>query len=181
MARELDAFAARRGPPETVVSDNGTELTSIAILRWAQERGEVALHRTGKPQQNGFVESFNGRLRDECLTWMRRCSRLRHARVVLAALRQDYNEVRPHSALGRPRTRLDQPAAVLACIKPAGFVGGLRPGSTRLRATASGRVAGTEKRRSTEPRNTVTIGATATADSTFEWREVGAQVRPNKA
>ena len=68
VARELDRIAALRGPPCMVVSDNGTELTSNAILKWQQDR-RVEWHyiAPGKPMQNGFVESFNGRLRDECL------------------------------------------------------------------------------------------------------------------
>ena len=68
VARELDRIAELRGYPGMVVSDNGTELTSHAILAWQQERG-VEWHyiAPGKPMQNGFVESFNGRLRDECL------------------------------------------------------------------------------------------------------------------
>ena len=68
VARELDAVMKTRGRPVTIVSDNGTELTSMAILRWQAETG-VAWHyiQPGKPQQNGFVESFNGRLRDELL------------------------------------------------------------------------------------------------------------------
>lgn len=68
VARELDAIVAARGLLLTVVSDNGTELTSTAILQWSQERG-VGWHyiAPGKPQQNAYVESFNGRLRDECL------------------------------------------------------------------------------------------------------------------
>jgi len=68
VARELDAVIARRGKPLLVVSDNGTELTSTALLRWQQERG-IDWHyiQPGKPIQNAFVESFNGRLRDECL------------------------------------------------------------------------------------------------------------------
>jgi putative transposase len=68
VARELDAIVARRGLPLTVVSDNGTELTGTAILRWSQDRG-VGWHyiAPGKPQQNAFAESFIGRLRDECL------------------------------------------------------------------------------------------------------------------
>ena len=100
VARELDALIARRGKPQTVVSDNGTELTSMAILTWSQDR-EVAWHyiAPGKPQQNAFVESFNGRLRDECLNETLFTS-LAHARAVLAAWQRDYNEVRPHSALG---------------------------------------------------------------------------------
>ena len=68
VGRELDRIMALRGRPAMIVSDNGTELTSHAMLRWQQERG-VAWHyiAPGKPQQNGFVESFNGRFRDECL------------------------------------------------------------------------------------------------------------------
>ncbi len=105
VARELDHLIALRGKPRTVVSDNGTELTSSAILRWSQER-RVEWHyiAPGKPQlffrQNGFVESFNGRLRDECLNETL-FSSLSHARSVLAAWKKDYNTVRPHSKLGR--------------------------------------------------------------------------------
>ena len=68
VARELDAVIAVRGRPLTCVSDNGTELTGTAILAWSQER-RVGWHyiAPGKPQQNAFVESFIGRLRDECL------------------------------------------------------------------------------------------------------------------
>ena len=68
VARELDALIARRGRPKSCVSDNGTELTSKAILNWTNTRG-VDWHyiAPGKPQQNAFVESFIGRLRDECL------------------------------------------------------------------------------------------------------------------
>ena len=78
----------------------GTELTSSAILRWSQER-RVEWHyiAPGKPMQNGFVESFNGRLRDECLNETLFTS-LAHARFVLDAWRHDYNHVRPHSKLG---------------------------------------------------------------------------------
>ncbi len=103
VARELDGIVAIRGLPLTVVSDNGTELTSTAILRWSQERG-VGWHyiAPGKPQQNAFVESFNGRLRDECLNETVFTS-LRQARAVLGAWREDYNHVRPHSALGAAR------------------------------------------------------------------------------
>ena len=68
VARELDAIVAARGKPLMIVSDNGTELTSHAILRWQQECG-VGWHyiAPGKPIENAFVESFNGRFRDECL------------------------------------------------------------------------------------------------------------------
>ena len=101
VARELDTVIAwRGGRPETVVSDNGTELTSMAILRWCQER-RVAWHSIapGKPTQNAFVESFNGRLRDELLNETLFTS-LDQARAVLAAWKHDYNTVRPHSAIG---------------------------------------------------------------------------------
>jgi len=66
--RELDAIIMQRGKPNMVVSDNGTELTSIAILKWSQDC-QIEWHYTqpGKPTQNAFVESFNGRLRDDCL------------------------------------------------------------------------------------------------------------------
>lgn len=68
VARELDRLIVWRGAPQMIVSDNGTELTSHAILRWQQDRG-VEWHyiEPGKPTQNAFVESFNGRFRDECL------------------------------------------------------------------------------------------------------------------
>jgi putative transposase len=83
-----------------VVSDNGTELTSTAILRWQQETG-VAWHyiAPGKPMQNGFVESFNGRLRDECLNETAFRS-LPHARELIREWRDDYNGRRPHTSLG---------------------------------------------------------------------------------
>jgi putative transposase len=100
VARELDKIVAIRGKPLAVVSDNGTELTSASILRWSQER-QVEWHyiAPGKPTQNAFVESFNGRLRDECLNETLFTS-MAQARAVLATWRQDYNTVRPHSKLG---------------------------------------------------------------------------------
>ena len=100
VARGLDAIVAIRGKPLAVVSDNGTELTSTSILRWSQER-QVEWHyiAPGKPTQNAFVESFNGRLRDECLNETLFTS-MPQARAVLAAWRQDYNTIRPHSKLG---------------------------------------------------------------------------------
>lgn len=99
VARELDVIIAVRGKPEMIVSDNGTELTSIAMLRWQQETG-VAWHyiQPGKPQQNGFVESFNGRLRDELLNETLFRS-LDHARKLLEGWRDDYNDCRPHTSL----------------------------------------------------------------------------------
>ncbi|MGQ5702863.1 IS3 family transposase [Sandaracinobacteroides sp. A072] len=101
VARELDlAILERLAKPAMVVSDNGTELTSMAILRWSRDR-DVEWHyiAPGKPQQNGFIESFNARLRDECLNETLFTS-LSHARQVLADWRHDYNHFRPHSSLG---------------------------------------------------------------------------------
>ncbi|GAB5431373.1 MAG: hypothetical protein EpisKO_07430 [Epibacterium sp.] len=99
VARELDNIARLRGYPFMVVSDNGTELTSNAILKW-QEGRKVEWHyiAPGKPMQNGFVESFNGRLRDECLN-EHVFANLRHARDLIAARRENYNHHRPHSSL----------------------------------------------------------------------------------
>ena len=100
VARELDRLLVERGKPKTIVSDNGTELTSNAILRWADDH-KVAWHyiAPGKPVQNAFAESFIGRLRDELLNETLFRS-LAHARVVLEAWQTDYNTNRPHSRLG---------------------------------------------------------------------------------
>jgi putative transposase len=100
VVRELDALIAIRGRPAMCISDNGTELTSMAILRWSQER-QVEWHyiAPGKPQQNAFAESFIGRLRDELLNETLFGS-LNHAREALAIWKNDYNTVRPHSGVG---------------------------------------------------------------------------------
>jgi len=99
VARELDRIAEFRGRPCMVVSDNGTELTSHAILAW-QEEHHVEWHyiAPGKPMQNGYVESFNGRFRDECLnaSWF---LSLAQARTTIEIWRCDYNGERPHSSL----------------------------------------------------------------------------------
>ena len=98
VAHELDAIVALRGKPLAVVGDNGTELTSPSILRWSQDR-QVEWHAPGKPTQNAFVESFNGRQRDECLNDTLFTS-MPQARAVLATWRHDYKTIRPHSKLG---------------------------------------------------------------------------------
>ena len=100
VARVLDGIVAERGKPQMIVSDNGTELTCNAMLKWAEENG-VEWHyiAPGKPQQNGFAESFNGRLRDECLN-EHVFSSLAQAGRVIEAWRTDYNTMRPHSSLG---------------------------------------------------------------------------------
>jgi putative transposase len=100
VARELDAIMAWRGKPATIVSDNGTELTSNAILEWADQH-KVGWHYIAprKTQQNGFSESFNCKLRDELLNETL-FSSLSDARTQLEDWRRDFNEVRPHSSLG---------------------------------------------------------------------------------
>ena len=100
VARELSRLIAQRGAPKMIVSDNGTELTSHAILKWVREVGiEWHYIAPGKPTQNAFVESFNGRLRDECLN-EHLFDSLGDARRFIEAWRIDYNTVRPHTALG---------------------------------------------------------------------------------
>jgi putative transposase len=100
VTRELDLIIADRGTPQTIVSDNGTELTSMAVLKWVQETGiEWHYIAPGKPQQNAFIESFNGKLRDECLNETL-FSTLAEARQTLEIWKEDYNTERPHSALG---------------------------------------------------------------------------------
>ena len=100
VARELDRIIAWRGRPEAVLSDNGTELTSNAILAWADERHIAWRYiQPGKPVQNAFAESFNARLRDELLNETLFRS-LGEARRLIEAWRQDYNHHRPHSKLG---------------------------------------------------------------------------------
>lgn len=100
VARELHQIMAQRGSPKMIVSDNGTEFTSNAILNWADE-AKVDWHyiAPGKPMQNGFIESFNGKLRDEKLNDTL-FTTLHQARVELASWRNDYNNHRPHSGLG---------------------------------------------------------------------------------
>jgi putative transposase len=99
VVRELEAIVAARGRPAMCVSDNGTELTGMAVLRWCQEiRIEWHYIAPGKPTQNAFIESFNGRLRDELLNETLFTS-LAQVRAVLSAWKDDYNNVRPHSAL----------------------------------------------------------------------------------
>ena len=99
VGRELDRIAMKRGYPRQVVSDNGTELTSHAMLRWQQDRG-VDWHyiAPGKPQQNGFAESFIGRFRDECLN-EHLFRGLPAARRIIEAWKEDYNTERPHTSL----------------------------------------------------------------------------------
>lgn len=100
VARELTSLIHRRGKPGMIVSDHGTEFTSNAMLAWSQER-QITWHyiAPGKPMQNGFCESFNGRMRDELLNESLFFG-LDHARTRIASWIADYNEQRPHSGIG---------------------------------------------------------------------------------
>ena len=101
LARVLDRVIGERGTqPQEIIMDNGPEMTSRALDQWAYERGiRLRFIAPGKPVQNCFIESFNGRLRDECLNqhwfWS-----LGDARQIVEEWRLDYNRARPHSALG---------------------------------------------------------------------------------
>ena len=100
VARELTAPIKRRGTPGMIVSDNGTEFTSNALLAWAQDN-RIVWHfiAPGKPMQNGYCESFNGRMRDELLNESLFLG-FDHARETIARWVADYNQHKPHSALG---------------------------------------------------------------------------------
>jgi putative transposase len=115
VARELATLITRRGRPGMIVSDHGTELTSNAIFAWAKDHG-VDWHyiAPGKPMQNGYIESFNGRMRDELLNETLFFS-LDQARQVIADWVADYNNGRPHSSLA-----YQTPAAFAAQLTATG-------------------------------------------------------------
>jgi len=115
VARELTTLIERRGKPGMIVSDHGTELTSNAILAWCAEH-RVDLHyiAPGKPMQNGFCESFNGRMRDELLNESLFFG-LDHARRLIGTWTDDYNTARPHSSLS-----YQTPAAYAATLTATG-------------------------------------------------------------
>ena len=96
----LDRWIAEHGKPAAILLDNGTEFTANVFDAWAYDR-KIALHfiTPGRPTENGFIESFNGKLRDECLntSWF---ETLEEARAGVESWRTDYNETRPHSSLG---------------------------------------------------------------------------------
>ena len=101
VTRLLDQAAIFRGYPKVVRTDNGPEFTSRAFMGWAQSHGiRHILIEPGRPMQNGYIESFNGKFRDECLNehWFQT---LHQARIAIADWRRDYNQVRPHSSIGR--------------------------------------------------------------------------------
>lgn len=100
LTRILDAICSQRGTPTIIRTDNGPEFVGKAMLNWAHRRGvSLRLIEPGKPNQNAYVESFNGRLRDECLNehWF---MSITHARTVIEAWRQEYNDERPKKSLG---------------------------------------------------------------------------------
>src|SRR5690606_19311675 len=99
IARELNRLIAKRSKPDLVICDNGPEFTSKALDQWAHA-ASLPLHftRPGKPTDNAFIESFNGKFRDECLS-MNWFVDLSDARALITGWQKDYNEVRPHSAL----------------------------------------------------------------------------------
>ena len=100
VSRYLNKAILFRGRPKEILTDNGPEFTSNALNAWAYERHiEHVFIDPGKPMQNGFIESFNGRLRDECLNlnWF---NSLQDAREIISQWKDEYNMVRPHSSLG---------------------------------------------------------------------------------
>jgi putative transposase len=100
VTRVLDRLAVERGLPRVLRTDNALEFCGRAMLTWAQERGvTLRLIEPGKPNQNAYIESFNGRLRDECLNehWF---TSLAHAQAIIEAWRREYNEERPKKGLG---------------------------------------------------------------------------------
>lgn len=100
LTRILDGVALHRGLPQAIRTDNGKEFCSRAMLTWAHGRGvKLFLIEPGKPNQNAYIESFNGRFRDECLNehWF---TNLPHAKVMIEAWRREYNEERPKKSLG---------------------------------------------------------------------------------
>ena len=115
VARELTALIEQRGRPNMIVSDNGTEFTSHAVFAWAKEH-RIDWHyiMPGKPMQNGYVESFNGKMRDELLNETLFFS-LDQARQMIAAWMEDYNTARPHSSLA-----YETPAAFAATLAATG-------------------------------------------------------------
>jgi len=100
LTRILDRLALNRGLPKVIRTDNGKEFCGKAMVTWAHQRGvDLRLIEPGKPNQNAYVESFNGRFRDECLNehWF---TNLLHARTIIETWRREYNEERPKKALG---------------------------------------------------------------------------------
>jgi putative transposase len=118
VARVLERLARQGRKPAAIVLDNGPELTSKALDAFAYANGvRLRFIEPGRPVQNAFIESFNGKLRDECLSvhWF---ASLREAQIVIEAWRRDYNDVRPHSSLNW-QTPAAFAAAVAGAMAPA--------------------------------------------------------------
>ena len=148
VVREFTALIERRGRPAVIVSDNGTEFTSSAVLAFAQAtKLDWRYIAPGKPTQNAFAESFQGRMRDECLNEHLFFS-MNHARAVIAGWVADFNTARPHSALGYMT-----PAAYAATLKPQ------RASTLRhVESSAPMPVATAALTRNHQPRIPVTLG-----------------------
>ena len=109
VALALSQVVAERGTPESITADNGSEFAGKAMDGWSYQYGvRLEFIRPGKPIDNGYIESFNGRLRDECLN-VETFFDLSDVREKLERWRLDYNQVRPHSALGRSFSRRVRP------------------------------------------------------------------------
>ena len=98
LAEQLDVLAIDRGMPQALRMDNGPELISNAVAKWASETERVFIP-PGQPWRNGFVESFDGKRRDECLS-VNQFYSLNHARGIIGIWKEEYNTIRPHSSLG---------------------------------------------------------------------------------
>jgi putative transposase len=136
VARELTDLIYMRGKPGVIVSDHGTEFTSNAIFSWAKDHA-VDWHyiAPGKPMQNGYIESFNGRMRDELLNETLFFG-LDHARQAITEWVADFNQARPHSSLG-----YQTPAAFAARLTATGHHATL-PAGFRVPACCSTRPRG---------------------------------------
>jgi putative transposase len=141
VVRELQAVIARRGRPGVIVSDNGTEFTSAAVLGFVQAgKLDWRYIAPGKPTQNAFAESFQGRMRDECLDEHLFFS-MSHARAVIAGWVADFNTARPHSAIGYMT-----PVAYAAALNPQ-----RAPAPSHLESSAPMPVATVAPRRNSQP------------------------------
>jgi putative transposase len=100
VSETLDRVLGDGPGPRSITVDHGTEFQSRALEDWASRRGvQLDFIRPGKPVENAFIESFNGRLRDECLN-VHQFASLADAQIIIEAWRRDYNQRRPHSSLG---------------------------------------------------------------------------------
>lgn len=121
VARALDEVARHPGWPNAITVDNGTEFTSKALDEWAYRRGiKLDYTRPGKPTDNGLIEAFNGRLRDEFLN-VNEFVMLHDAREKLKVWQDDYNHHRPHGSLGTPdpkRIRQQQVSSIQRSGQP---------------------------------------------------------------